>query len=120
MVGTVSGSGQDSKQCDISDMSLAFRVLIIGQQIFLAKIEWFYSSDDISSMAIGDDWKPYRQSVLFPPVSFILSFPDLTTPICAAFLKEWVKTSSSLQIWWTISIPNLSMVKLAFLAFFPH
>ena len=47
---------------------------MVGEQIFLAKIEWFYSSDDIPSMAIGDDWKPYHQSVLLPPASVILSF----------------------------------------------
>ena len=74
MVGTVSGSGKDSKQCDISNMSLAFRVSIIGQQIFLAQIEWFYSSDDIPSMAMADDWKPYHQSVAFPPVLFLSSY----------------------------------------------
>ena len=74
MVGTVSGSGKDSKQCDISNMSLAFRVSIIGQQIFLAQIEWFYSSDDIPSMAMADDWKPHHGSVSSPPVLFLLSY----------------------------------------------
>ena len=86
-------------------MLLAFRALIIGQQIFLAKIEWFYSSDNIPSIAIADDWEPYHQSVLFPPVSFILSFPDNSyvcsilagvgkNELIATYLVDYIDTES--------------------------